>query len=121
MADVVRAVGRYLRMKPQQGRLVIDLIRGKPIEDAFAVLDFSRRKPARVIRKVLASAVANAENNAKLDRKKLVVRHATIDEGPALRTPAYRGAPRGRILRVRKRTSHVTIVVGEEGSKEQTE
>jgi large subunit ribosomal protein L22 len=101
----------YLRMSPQKVRLVVDLIRGRAVEEALNILTFSPKAAARPLGKLLKSAVANADQKGGFDLDKLVVKTATVDEGPTWR----RWLPRaqGRATRIRKRTSHVTIVLGE--------
>ncbi|HSH27099.1 MAG TPA: 50S ribosomal protein L22 [Wenzhouxiangella sp.] len=100
------------RISPQKARLVADQIRGLPVERADEVLTFSNKKAAHVVRKVLMSAIANAENNSGADIDELKVRTIFVDEGPTLK----RGMPRakGRFTRILKRTSHITIVVAED-------
>lgn len=101
----------YLRMSPQKVRLVVDLIRGRAVEEALNILTFSPKAAARPLGKLLKSAVANADQKGGLDLDKLVVKTAYVDEGPTWR----RWLPRaqGRATRIRKRTSHVTIILGE--------
>lgn len=100
------------RISPQKARLVADQIRGLPVERADEMLTFSNKKAAHVVRKVLMSAIANAENNSGADIDELKVRTIFVDEGPTLK----RGMPRakGRFTRILKRTSHITIVVAED-------
>lgn len=107
----VRAQARFIRQSPLKVRRVLDLIRGLPVEEAEQVLNFTSRAAAEPIRKVLRSAVANAEHNHALDADELVVAEAYADEGPTLRR--YRPRARGRATRIRKRTSHITVVVAE--------
>jgi large subunit ribosomal protein L22 len=110
-----RAIQRYVRQSPRKMRLVIDTIRGRNVNEAYATLKFSKKGAARQIEKVLRSAVANAEqaalrNNEAFDVDQLIVRHAVVNEGPTLRR--YRPAAMGRAAPIRKRTSHVEIHVG---------
>jgi len=100
---------RYLRIAPMKTRRVIDLIRGLPAAQAQAVLAFAPQAAAEPVGKVLASAVANAQNNFSLDPRTLVVSEAFVDEGPTMKR--FRPRAQGRAYRIRKRTSHVTIVV----------
>lgn len=102
---------RHLRMSPRKVRLVVDLIRGRAVEEALNVLNFSPKAAARPVGKLLKSAVANADNRGGYDLDKLVVEKAWVDEGSTWR----RWLPRaqGRATRIHKRTSHVTIVLGE--------
>jgi large subunit ribosomal protein L22 len=110
-AEGPQATLRYLRMAPRKVRLVADLIRGLRVEEALNILTFSRKRAARPMQKLLRSAVANADVKGGLDLDKLVVAQATVDEGPTWR----RWLPRamGRATRIRKRTSHVTLVLAE--------
>ena len=110
------ARARMLRMAPRKMRLVADLIRGKKVSDARAILRFTVKGASPLIRKVLEAAVANAESKAaetraRIDTDDMVVKTVTIDGGPSLR--GYVGAPRGRALRIRQRTSHVRVVIGD--------
>ncbi len=104
-----RATARYVRMTPMKARRVIDLIRGLSADEALAILKFAPQVAAEPVRKVLASAVANAENNERLDREDLVVTEAYVDGGPTLKR--FRPRAQGRAYRIRKRTSHITVVV----------
>ncbi|MCL6558683.1 MAG: 50S ribosomal protein L22 [Firmicutes bacterium] len=104
-----KAVARYVRIAPRKVRLVVDLIRGKSVQEAQKILNFTPKAADPVVAKVLASAAANARNNLMLDGKNLIVEQAYVDEGPTLK----RFLPRamGRASRINKRTSHITIVV----------
>ena len=104
-----RASVRGSRMSASKVRVVLDLIRGLDVVSADQVLQFTEREAARVVRKVLASAVANAINNDNLDAESLFVRACYADEGPTMRRFSPRA--RGRATRINKRTCHVTIVV----------
>jgi len=108
-----RAVTRYLRIAPRKARLVVDMIRGRRVEQALGILEFTSRRAARLIAKTVKSAVANAESNQNVDVDRLYVKRAYVDEGPTLK----RFMPRahGRATPILKRTSHVTIVVDEKG------
>jgi large subunit ribosomal protein L22 len=106
-----RASARYVRETPQKARRVVDLIRGLPTAQAQAILRFSPQAASETIAKVLDSAVANAEHNHDLDPTALVVTQAYVDEGPTLKR--FRPRAQGRAYRIRKRTSHITVVVGE--------
>jgi large subunit ribosomal protein L22 len=112
----VRAQAKYIRQSPYKVRRVLDLVRGLPVEDARDVLTFTNRRAAPTILKVLDSAVANAEHNFALDEEDLFVSEAFADEGPTLKR--YRPRARGRATRIRKRTSHITIVVADEEDEE---
>jgi large subunit ribosomal protein L22 len=108
-AQEARATARYVRMSPTKVRQVIDLIRGRHIEDARGVLRFTPRAASEPVAKVLESAIANAEHNHDLPVDELVVTRAWVDEGPTLKR--FRPRAMGRATRIRKRTSHVSIVV----------
>lgn len=102
---------RFTRISPQKARLVADQIRGKRVEEALSILQFSSQKSAGIIRKVLESAVANAENNAGADIDELKVSTIMVDEGPILKR--FRARAKGRGTRILKRTSHITVTVAE--------
>ena len=106
-----RAVAKYIRITPRKVRIVLDLIRGKNVAEAFAILKFTPKAGADVVEKVLRSAVANAENNFDMDADKLFVKTAYADQGPTLKRIHPRA--RGQAFKILKRTSHVTIVVDE--------
>ena len=106
---VVRAQAKYVRSSARKARLVIEHIRGKSVEDARAVLRHTPRAVARDIERLLASAVANAENNHELVGDDLYVKEAFADEGPTLKR--FRPRALGRATRIRKRTSHLTLTL----------
>ncbi len=106
-----KAIARYIRISPTKVRRVAQQIRGKPVGEAQALLRFMPHKAARVLEKTLKSAVANAENNLDLARGDLIVTGAFVDKGPTTRRLAPRA--RGRLDIVARRSSHVTVVVGE--------
>ena len=103
------AKATYVRVTPMKARRVIDLIRDLPAQEALSVLKFAPQAASEPIAKVLASAIANAENNFSLDPETLVVSRAYVDEGPTLKR--FRPRAQGRAYRIRKRTSHITIEV----------
>ena len=110
-----RALQRTIRQSPRKMRLVVDLVRGKPVNEAFAILKFSKKHAAKQVSKVLLSVVANArvasdKAEERLDEDTLYVKTVTVDGGPALKR--FMPAAMGRATPIRKRTSHVTIVVG---------
>src|SRR5512138_76576 len=109
MESVARA--RYVRMAPRKVRLVVDMVRGKKVSDALAVLGLVNKSAAEVVAKTIRSAAANAESNKGLVTGDLVVKSAFVDEGPTMK----RFMPRamGRATPIRKRTSHVTVVLSE--------
>ncbi|MFZ1653437.1 MAG: 50S ribosomal protein L22, partial [Candidatus Nanopelagicales bacterium] len=105
-----RAQARYIRVTPMKARRVVDLIRGLPAAEAQAVLHYAPQAASEPVGKVLNSAIANATNNAGLDESSLVITEARVDEGPTMKR--FRPRAQGRAYRIRKRTSHITIVVG---------
>ncbi|MEG9862378.1 MAG: 50S ribosomal protein L22 [Parvularculales bacterium] len=106
-----RAVGRMMRVSPQKLNLVAQLIRGKPVEVALADLEFSRKRIARDVRKILQSAIANAENNNELDIDALMVAEAFV--GKNLVMKRWRARARGRAARILKPFSQLTVIVRE--------
>jgi large subunit ribosomal protein L22 len=105
------AKAQYIRQSPPKVRRVLDLVRGMPVEEARDVLTFTNRKAAGTVKKLLDSAVANAEHNYALDADELFIDQAYADEGPTLKR--WRPRARGRATRINKRTSHITIVVSD--------
>ena len=119
-ATEAHAIMRGTRQSPYKMRLVIDQIRGKDVNEALALLTFSKKHAAKQIQKTLKSAVANAEqaartSNEALDVDALYVKHAVINEGPKLKR--FMPAAQGRATPIQKRTSHVEIVVAERGGR----
>jgi large subunit ribosomal protein L22 len=107
-----KASGRYIRISPSKTRLVINQIKGKRVADAFTILRFNRKRAASEIEQVLMSAVANAEQKVKdVDVDNLVVSRAYIDKGPTMKR--YRFRAMGRVFRVLRRTSHITVELSE--------
>jgi len=106
-----KATAKMIRIAPRKARLTLDLVRGKSVVDANAILSNLNTKASRIIAKVLTSATANAVNNLEMDDQKLVIKEAYINEGPTLKR--IRPVARGQAHRIFKRTSHITIVVGE--------
>lgn len=104
------ATAKFVRVSARKGRLVADLIRGKSVPEAQAILAFATRDAAIPIRKVLESAMANADHNAGLDVGELYITRVTIDEGPTMRR--FRPRAQGRSSRINKRTCHITIGLG---------
>ena len=106
-----KAIAKTVRISALKSRLVMRLINGKNVDEAMAILNNLNNKASRIIKKVLISAVANAENNHNLDKTKLYVKEAYVNDGPVLK----RSVPdsRGRIAKNDHRTSHVTVVVAE--------
>jgi len=107
----VSATHRFARISAQKARLVADLIRGKDVETAVNILAFSDKKAASLMKKVLDSAIANAENNEGADIDELKVTAAFVNEGPTMKR--MRARAKGRGNRILKRISHITVTVGE--------
>jgi len=107
----VAAKLKHARISPQKCRLVADQVRGKPVEQALQILNFSPKKAAAIIKKVLESAIANAEHNEGADIDELKVSTIFVDEGPTLRR--WKPRAKGRVNHIIKRTSHVTVKVGD--------
>ena len=106
-----KAIAKGVRIAPRKARLVIDLIRGKGVAEADAILENLTNKASTLIRKVLVSAVANAENNLELNKENLYVKEAYINEGRTMKRG--RAGAKGRPDPILKRTSHITVVVSE--------
>ena len=104
-----RAVAKHVRISPNKARRVVNLVRGLPAKEALTVLQFAPQAASEQVYKVLASAIANAENNERLDPDALLVSEAFVDEGPTLKR--FRPRAQGRAYRIRKRTCHITIAV----------
>lgn len=111
-----KATARFVRVTPMKARRVIDLVRGKSVEEALAILKYAPQAASEPVAKVVASAAANAENNFGLDPRTLVISEAFADEGPTMRR--FQPRAQGRAFQIRKRTSHITVVVeSQEGAK----
>ena len=106
-----RAIARYLRMSPQKARLVVDMVRGRNVNEALQALTLSPKKPAGIVAKVIRSAVANATQKEDLDVDTLFIKRIFVDEGPMMKR--WRPRAMGRATRIRKRTSHVTVILDE--------
>ena len=104
-----RAVAKYVRVSPRKAQIVVDLIRGKKVDDALAILMYTPKSAAPVVEKLLNSAIANAENNLELDRDSLYVAEVYANQGPTLKR--YWARSHGRADMIKKRTSHITIVL----------
>jgi large subunit ribosomal protein L22 len=108
-APGARAIARHVRLSASKARRVVNLVRGLPAKEALTVLQFAPQAASEPVYKVLASAIANAENNERLDPDALLVSAAYVDEGPTLKR--FRPRAQGRAYRIRKRTCHITIEV----------
>lgn len=106
-----RAVARYVRISPQKAGLIMDEVRGKKVDEAIQMLSFSPKKGARVLKKLINSAVANAGANKEIDVDTLFIKRIYADQGPVLKR--FRPRAMGRATRIRKRTSHLTVILDE--------
>jgi len=107
-----KAKAKYLRLSSRKGKLISDMIRGKPVEEALNILRFTPKKAAREIEKVVKSAVANADQDPAMNVDNLVVKRIFVDQGPTMRR--FMARAMGRASRIRKRTCHVTVILDEE-------
>ncbi|MBN2055585.1 50S ribosomal protein L22 [bacterium] len=108
-----RAVGRYIRISPFKARLVADLVRGKGVEEALAIMRYTPKKASRLITKLVRSAMSNAENNHGVDDvDQLFISAIYVDQGPSLKR--FRPRAMGRATRIRKKTSHITVELDEQ-------
>ncbi|MCH6583997.1 MAG: 50S ribosomal protein L22 [Gammaproteobacteria bacterium] len=105
------AILKYIHLSPQKGRLVADQIRGLPVAQALEVLQFSGKKAAGPLRKAVESAIANAEHNEGADVDELRIASVCVDHGPT--TKRWRARAKGRVARIKKRTSHITVTVSD--------
>jgi large subunit ribosomal protein L22 len=110
----VKAVLKYARISPLKVQRIVGAIKGKPVESGLEILKFMPQKAARILEKTVRSAVANADQNPDIDIDLLVIRNVTADQGPTLKR--WRARARGRGTRILKRTSHITVILAEEGS-----
>jgi large subunit ribosomal protein L22 len=106
------AAAKYVRISPRKIRLIMDQVRGKKVEEALNMLSFAPQKGARILKKLINSAVANAEQNSGVDVDSLFIKRLYADEGPTLKR--FRPRAQGRATRIRKRSSHLTVVLDEE-------
>lgn len=106
-----KAIAKSVRIAPRKVRLVVDLIRGKSVAEAIAILNHTQRGASPVVEKVLKSAIANAEHNYEMDTDNLVISEAYVNEGATLKR--FRPRAQGRASKINKRTSHITVVVTE--------
>jgi large subunit ribosomal protein L22 len=107
----VKAVTRYVRISPRKARLVTELIKGKPVEEALTILRFVPKKAASLVDKTLRSALANAEQNPNIDVDTLYIKRIFVDGGPTLKR--WRARAMGRATKIIKRTSHITVILDE--------
>ena len=111
MAQEVKATAKYIRIAPRKVRIVMNLVRGKSVADALAILKFTPKAGADAVEKVLRSAIANAENNFDMDADRLFISSAFVDQGPTLKRIHPRS--RGQAFKILKHTSHITVAVNE--------
>ena len=111
MAQEVKATAKYIRIAPRKVRILMNLVRGKSVADALAILKFTPKVGADAVEKVLRSAVANAENNFDMDVDRLFISSAFVDQGPTLKRIHPRS--RGQAFKILKHTSHITVAVNE--------
>ena len=104
-----RATAKYIRVTPRKVKIVVDLIRGKQVDQALAILAYTPKSAAPSVEKLLNSAIANAENNLEMDRSSLYVAEAYANQGPTLKR--YWARSHGRADMIKKHTSHITIVL----------
>jgi len=107
----IKTVVRYIRMSPRKVRYVVDLVRGKKVGEALDILAFTRRRASKVVSRLIKSAIANAGQNESIDVDNLYIKKIFVDGGPTLRR--YRPCPMGRATRIRKRSSHITVILDE--------
>jgi large subunit ribosomal protein L22 len=110
----VKAVLRYVRISPQKVHKVIGAVKGRPVEKGIDALKFMPQKAAKILEKVVRSAVANADQNPDVDVDALIIRNITADQGPTLKR--FKARARGRGTRILKRTSHITVILSEESA-----
>ena len=106
-----RAILKFIRVSPRRTRLVIDQIRGKKVEEALDILKFTPKRSAAIVAKVLRSAIANAESTQSVDVDRLYIKRVAVDEGGMWKR--FMPRAQGRATRIRKRLSHVTVVIDE--------
>lgn len=111
MAQEVKATAKYIRIAPRKVHIVMNLVRGKSVADALAILKFTPKVGADAVEKVLRSAIANAENNFDMDVDRLFISSAFVDQGPTLKRIHPRS--RGQAFKILKHTSHITVAVNE--------
>jgi len=106
-----KAISKFVRISPRKVRLVVDLVRGKKVNEALAILKYTPKGASEAVTKVVKSAAANAENNLQMNRDELFVTACYVDQGPTLKRMSPRAMGRADVIR--KRSSHITIVVGD--------
>lgn len=114
-ADEARAIARYIRLSPRKVREVVDLIRGKDLKEALAILRYTPRRASAPVAKVVQSAAANAEHNYEMNKDSLYVAECYVDQGPIIKR--FQPRAMGRANTMRRRTSHITVVLKERPAK----
>jgi large subunit ribosomal protein L22 len=107
----VKARAKFIRTSPRKARMVTDLIKGKGVEEALNILGFTKKAPAKIIAKLLKSAVADADQMKNLNVDTLFIKQITVDQGPTMKR--YRPRAMGRATMIRRRMSHITVVLEE--------
>lgn len=106
-----KAIAKFIRLSPRKARMVVDLIRGKKLEEALAILRYTPNKATEAVTKVVKSAAANAEHNYEMDKEELVISQIFVDQGPSLKRVMPRAMGRADIIK--RKTSHITVVVSD--------
>lgn len=106
-----KAIARYVRIAPRKAQLVVNLVRGKKVDEALAILKYTPKAAAPIVEKLIKSAVANAENNYGMDIDNLYISEIYANQGPTMKR--YRPRAQGRATTIRKRTSHIGVVLKE--------
>lgn len=107
----VKAVAKFIRISPRKVRILVDGIKGKPVEKGLDAVRFMPQKSAGILEKLIRSAVANADQNPSMDVDSLIIRNIIVDGGPTLKR--FKARARGRGSRILKRTSHITVILSE--------
>ena len=107
----VKARAKFIRTSPRKARMVTELVKGKGVEEALNILAFTKRAPAKIVAKLLKSAVANADQMRNIDVDTLFIKQITVDQGPTMKR--YRPRAMGRATMIRRRMSHITVVLEE--------
>ena len=107
----VNAKTRFIRIAPRKVRLVVDMVRGKKVGDALSILQFTQKRGAKVVSKLLSSAVANAENQGDIDIDTLYIKKIFVDQGPTLKR--FKPRAMGRATMIQKKTSHISVTLDE--------
>ncbi len=108
----VKAVSKYVRISPRKVHIMVDAVKGKPVETALEILKFMPQKAAYIVEKIIRSAVSNADQHPDIDVDSLVISNIIADQGPTLKR--FKARARGRGTRILKRTSHITVILAED-------